>query len=157
MGLCDLKPSMRTISPQQQNSVGTRRIGSALRTATRLPRANPTVAFRSGGRFWRLTGPTGKAWPREGAAAAEEDGLAEVFFATPCRPSEPEEYWEDLGGPPPMSPASRRGLYATVAIVVVSLLGMGTMTAYHQWMMPVPVELGMQTTAGPSQASDWPE
>jgi hypothetical protein len=71
------------------------------------------------------------------ADAEKEDQLLSAFFSSPpiaALDSDPPAL--------PMSAGSRRAMWASLAIFGVSLLGIGGYTAYQQWIMPAPVELG---------------
>ena len=49
---------------------------------------------------------------------------------------------------PPLTVGSRRAMWASAAIFAASVICIGSYTAYHSLVMPVPVELG---TAGPAE------
>jgi hypothetical protein len=71
----------------------------------------------------------------------DHDALSAEFFSS-NPPAGALDVWEDDHPAPSMSKSSRRAMYATLLIFGVSLLVIGGFAAYHQWIMPTPVELG---------------
>ncbi|MDH5671055.1 MAG: tetratricopeptide repeat protein [Myxococcales bacterium] len=76
------------------------------------------------------------------ASRPEVSALDDGFFDTPPPPAELTEEWDSLPPPPPMNREARLAMWASAAILVVSLIGIGSYEAYHRLVVPEPVELG---------------
>ena len=73
-----------------------------------------------------------------GHASDHDDALLISFFSkSPTRDYDDHEPYQV-----PMSATSRRAMWASLGIFAVSIIGIGGYTAYHQLIMPTPVELG---------------
>jgi hypothetical protein len=62
------------------------------------------------------------------------------FFAEPAVQELHEAWW--YAPAPPLSPEMRRAMIATIAMLVVGVLSIGSWLIYHCVIMPLPVELG---------------
>jgi Flp pilus assembly protein TadD len=72
------------------------------------------------------------------SSVAHDDPLANSFFER----SEPDEVFDDTYVIHQLSRGSRRAMYASLGIFAVSVVCIGSYTAYQNWIMPAPVELG---------------
>jgi hypothetical protein len=76
-----------------------------------------------------------------GAHELEDRLLMEFFSAPPPAPELPAEEEDDDIPALHMSRASKRAMWATIAIFAVSVVAIGSYTAYEQLVVPAPVEL----------------
>jgi len=75
---------------------------------------------------------------------ASIDFLMHDFLWSPPTPTQPEEVaWDLKIERQPLSRGHRVAKYTTIAMVVSSLLGISSFVAYHQFVIPTPVALGM--------------
>jgi Flp pilus assembly protein TadD len=77
-----------------------------------------------------------------------EDPVAEAFFRHPDKPV--IDVWEDGPIIHTMSRGSRRAMFTSIGIFAISMLGIGAYSAYHNLIMPAPVELAGSSPIEPT-------
>ncbi len=82
---------------------------------------------------------TGWRGERDRLRAAGHDAVEAAFFAEPPEPT-PEQVWREIPTAP-MDPTARRAMWATVAILGISLVALTSYVVYHRVIMPVPEDL----------------
>jgi hypothetical protein len=127
-----------SITVAQPSAATARRIDPYAPRPSERPPVSPSVA------------PAGvRSSKRPSMPPDEHDSIAHTFFARPSRPPAADEGWDADLPHAPMASDARRAMLIALGVFGVSLVLILGYVAYHNWVMPAPVELGAGAIEAP--------